>query len=70
MCPQQQVRRAGQYVMLERSEASLPGWALTLFAEFILSVAEGLRVTIKRPWLHPPHGSDPHAYLLSYCAML
>ena len=26
------VRCAGQYVMLERSEASLPGWALRLFA--------------------------------------
>ncbi len=25
--------------------------------------------TIERPWLHPSHGSDPHAYLLSYCAM-
>ena len=25
------VRRAGQYVMLERSEASLPGWPLRLF---------------------------------------
>ncbi len=35
---------AGQYVMLERSEASLPGWALRLFASLksrTMSVATG-----------------------------